>query len=73
MAIVCDICKKEVELIRFGDGVVGVCCDKVLYNSLDKSRFDTKPDEKKTFPCTRSSKKNVVIKQNIPHHERREL
>ena len=47
MAIICNICKKEVELIRFGKGFVAVCCEKVLYNHEDESRFDMKPDEKK--------------------------
>jgi hypothetical protein len=47
MAIVCYICKEEVALINFGNGLVGVCCGKVLYNSADKSQFDMKPDEKK--------------------------
>ncbi|MGZ3648032.1 MAG: hypothetical protein ACXU9G_03260 [Syntrophales bacterium] len=47
MTVVCYICKEEVELINFGNGLVGVCCDKVLYNSADKSQFDMKPDEKK--------------------------
>ena len=47
MPIVCDICKKEVELIKFGKGFVAVCCKKVLYNYEDESRFSMKPDEKK--------------------------
>ncbi|MGZ6292552.1 MAG: hypothetical protein ACXWMK_10225 [Syntrophales bacterium] len=47
MAVVCHICKEEVELINFGNGLVAVCCDRVLYNSADKSQFDMKPDEKK--------------------------
>ncbi|MGZ6210403.1 MAG: hypothetical protein ACXWL9_09685 [Syntrophales bacterium] len=70
MAVVCHICKEEVELINFGNGLVGVCCDTVLYNSADKSQFDMKPDEKKAFQCTRSTKKEGLIKQNIPDHER---
>jgi hypothetical protein len=47
MTIVCYICKEEVELMSFGAGYVGVCCNKVLYNSADGSQFDMKPDEKK--------------------------
>jgi len=57
MVVVCDICKKEVKLIIFGNGLVGVCCDKVLYNSADKSQFDMKPDKKKDVSCARSTKK----------------
>jgi hypothetical protein len=45
MIVVCDICKKEVRLIIFGNGLVGACCDTVLYNSADKSQFDMEPDE----------------------------
>ena len=56
MVVVCDICKKEVKLIIFGNGLVGVCCDKVLYNSIDKSQFDMKPDEKEDISCARSIK-----------------
>ncbi|MGO9137742.1 MAG: hypothetical protein ACLP9S_07850 [Syntrophales bacterium] len=55
MAVVCDICKKEVKLIIFGNWLVGVCCDKVLYNSADKLQFDMKPDEKKDISCARST------------------
>ena len=47
MAIVCDICKKEVALMSFGNGYVRVCCNKVLYSFADKSQFDMKPEEKK--------------------------
>jgi len=50
MAIVCYICKEEVELMSFGAGYVGVCCNKVLYNSADKSQFDMKQEEKKDIP-----------------------
>ena len=46
MAVVCYICKEEVKLMRFGAGYVGICCDKVLYNSADESQLDMKPDEK---------------------------
>lgn len=47
MDIVCYICKKEVKLIMFGNGFVGICCKKVLYNSADKPQFDMRQDEKK--------------------------
>jgi hypothetical protein len=47
MAIVCYICKKEIELTRFGTGFVGVCCKNVLYNYSDKPQFDMRQDEKK--------------------------
>ncbi|HVO65078.1 MAG TPA: hypothetical protein VMT12_01235 [Syntrophales bacterium] len=47
MPIVCHICKKEVEIMSFGTGFVGICCDKVMYNSTFKSQFDVKPDVKK--------------------------
>jgi hypothetical protein len=46
MAIFCYICKEEVELISFGTGFVGVCCNKVLYNSADGSQFDMRQAEK---------------------------
>lgn len=44
-AIVCDICLQEVEVIRFGTGFVGVCCNKVLYNDEDKPEFDAEQYE----------------------------
>jgi hypothetical protein len=47
MALVCNICKKEVHLMSFGNGFVGACCNKILYSSADKSQFDMKPEEKK--------------------------
>lgn len=46
MAIICYICKKEVELIRFGKGFVGICCKKVFYNDTDTSSFDLRQKEK---------------------------
>ncbi|HVO65534.1 MAG TPA: hypothetical protein VMT12_03535 [Syntrophales bacterium] len=46
MAIVCNICKEEVKLISFGGGFVGVCCNKILYNSADKPQSDMKQTEK---------------------------
>jgi len=47
MAIVCYLCKREVEIMSFGNGFLGICCNKVMYNSTDKSPFDMKPDVKK--------------------------
>jgi len=32
-SIVCPYCGKTVNLIPFGMGWVGVCCDKIVYNS----------------------------------------
>ncbi|MGO9137731.1 MAG: hypothetical protein ACLP9S_05285 [Syntrophales bacterium] len=56
MGVVCYICKEEVKLIRFGNGFVGVCCERVLYNSADKSQFDMKPDEEKDISINSSTK-----------------
>ena len=72
MAIICDICKKEVHLVSFGRGFVGVCCNKVLYSFADKSQLDMKQDEKKDILFTRSLQKEGLIEQNIPDRERRE-
>ena len=60
MAVVCSICKEEVELINFGNGLVGVCCDRVLYNSAHRSQFDMKPDEKRHFNALVPPKKKVL-------------
>lgn len=62
MTIVCDICKKEVHLVRFGDRFVGVCCNKVLCSFADKSHFDMKREEKKDILFTRSTQKVGLIK-----------
>ncbi|HUH67299.1 MAG TPA: hypothetical protein VLZ07_12785 [Syntrophales bacterium] len=45
-AIFCHICKKEVELVIFGNGLVGTCCNRVMYNSEDKPRFATEGKKK---------------------------
>ncbi len=34
--IFCPLCKKEVSLIDFGEGWVGVCCGKLVYSSCTK-------------------------------------
>ena len=60
MAIVCDICKREVDLISFGSGFVGICCKMVLYNSTEKSQFDMKPDVKKDMDMHHSPGKKVL-------------
>ena len=31
--IKCAFCGNKVKLIRFGDGWVGECCDRIAYNS----------------------------------------
>lgn len=31
--IKCPHCGKEIELIEYGNGWLGVCCDRVVYNS----------------------------------------
>ena len=33
----CPYCKKEVELQLFGDGWIGICCNKVVYNESNRS------------------------------------
>jgi len=50
MAIVCYLCKKEVDIISFGTGFVGVCCNRVLYNYAAKPQFDVKQEKKKDIP-----------------------
>ena len=30
----CPICKKDVELILYGNGWIGVCCEKLIYNAV---------------------------------------
>jgi len=47
MTIVCYVCKKEVEVMRFGNGFVGICCNKVMYNSMDRTPFDIRRNKKK--------------------------
>ncbi len=39
-AIICDICAREVEIISFGTGYVGVCCNKVFYNDEYRPRLN---------------------------------
>jgi len=34
--MVCPHCGKEVKIISFGYGYVGVCCGKVVYNARKK-------------------------------------
>ena len=46
-AIFCHICKKEVELVIFGNGLVGTCCDTVLYNSEDKPQVVREEEKNK--------------------------
>jgi len=46
MTIMCPTCKREVKLISFGNGLIGLCCDKIHYNKSDKSVFYTKQIEK---------------------------
>ena len=46
MAIVCNICKGKVEPISFGNGFVGICCKRILYNSQYKPQSDIKQTEK---------------------------
>ncbi|MCX5810214.1 MAG: hypothetical protein NTX36_12735 [Proteobacteria bacterium] len=31
--ITCPHCSKSVKLVRYGNGWVGTCCDRVVYNS----------------------------------------
>jgi hypothetical protein len=38
--IICVFCGKEVKLIRFGDGWVGQCCDKIIYNNKELPEDD---------------------------------
>ena len=57
LAIFCYICKKEVKLISFGKGFVGICCNKVLYNYAGNAQFDMKQDEEKYVPLHWSQQK----------------
>jgi hypothetical protein len=40
--IFCHFCNKEVELIAYGGGWIGICCDRVLYNSSERPQHKTK-------------------------------
>jgi len=31
--IKCPFCGGEVKLVSYGDGWIGLCCDKIVYNS----------------------------------------
>jgi hypothetical protein len=42
MTIICPTCKREVKLISFGNGLIGLCCDKILYNKYEYSPFHAK-------------------------------
>lgn len=39
MALCCDICGQEVEIVRFGGGFVGICCKKIFYNDRYEPQF----------------------------------
>ena len=66
MAIVCDICSEEVEIISFGTGFVGVCCNEVLYNDEDKPQFELSRSRRKILPWPGSVDDGSFIKQKIP-------
>jgi hypothetical protein len=31
----CAFCGKEVKLVHFGNGWVGICCNKIAYNNIE--------------------------------------
>ena len=31
--VICPFCSCSVDIMRFGDGWVGICCDKIIFNS----------------------------------------
>jgi len=31
--VVCPLCNKKVVLVSYGGGWIGVCCDRIVYNS----------------------------------------
>jgi ribosomal protein S27AE len=38
--IICPLCGRGVILVQFGDGWVGVCCNEIIYNSLELLKDD---------------------------------
>ena len=60
MAIICYICKKEVELVIFGNGLVGTCCNRVVYNSEDKPRFVMEKEKKRIALSSAEPKRKRV-------------
>ena len=60
MAIFCYICKKEVELVTFGNGLVGTCCNRVLYNSEDMPRSVMDEERKSTALSAAAPKRKKV-------------
>ena len=57
MAIFCYICKKEVELVIFGNGLVGTCCNAVQYNSEDNQHVVRAEERKKASLSSAAPKK----------------
>jgi len=63
MAIIYYLCKKEVKIVSFGKGFVGLCCNNILYNSADNSQFDMTTDSKRYISMhSFHQDKNYLIK-----------
>jgi hypothetical protein len=39
MILVCPKCNKEVKIISFGDGLIGICCDRILYDKKNEDQY----------------------------------
>jgi hypothetical protein len=42
--IICPHCSREVELVKYGDGWVGSCCDRLVYNASHPPPSGTKTE-----------------------------
>jgi hypothetical protein len=50
MILACPKCNKEVKIISFGDGLIGICCDRLLYNKKNEYQFYMNQSENNDTP-----------------------
>jgi hypothetical protein len=45
--VICPVCSCPVDIRRYGEGWIGICCNKVCYNSDRPPSFLTPPESAK--------------------------
>ena len=64
MTIICPTCKREVKLIYFGNGLIGLCCDKILYNKSENAPLHAKQTKKEDVKYTSAPEQLYFNRKN---------